>query len=310
LLLVIIGCGIGRLGYSVWQKNEALNEAAYIVIDKGTSSSQVAQQLFEAKIIRSPWLFRITARLCGLDKQLKAGEYEFQSAVSIYDVVQKLAKGEVIYRKLTLPEGLTTAQMLHLIDTHPFLTGTINTPVREGELLPETYTFARGTDKNNLIKRAKEAMSQAVNEAWERRASNLPLRNKNELLILASIIEKETGLEEEREMVASVFVNRLNKKMKLQTDPTVIYALTLGQKDLERPLTRHDLAIDSPYNTYMYAGLPPEPICNPGKASLQAAGNPAQTPYLYFVANGLGGHNFAVSLKEHNKNVRNWKNKP
>jgi UPF0755 protein len=284
-----------------------LDESAYIIIDKGTSSSQVAQQLFEAKIIRSPWLFRLTARFCGLDKQLKAGEYEFQSAVSIYDVIQKLAKGDVIYRKLTLPEGLTTAQMLRIIDTNPFLTGTIDTSVREGELLPETYNFVRGTDKNSLIRRAKEAMTAALNEAWNERSPNTPLRSKNELLILASIIEKETGIAEERQMVASVFINRLNKKMKLQTDPTVIYAITLGQKDFERPLTRHDLAIDSPYNTYVYAGLPPTPICNPGKASLLAAGNPAQTSYLYFVANGLGGHNFATSLTEHNQNVQKWR---
>ena len=174
-------------------------------------------------------------------------------------------------------------------------------------MLPETYSFTRGDTKNSIIKQAKQAMDVAVKEAWANRQDGLPIKNIDQLVILASIIEKETSIENERGLVASVFINRLVKRMRLQTDPTVIYALTHGQKDLGRLLTRKDLLIDNPYNTYKYYGLPPTPICNPGKASLEAAANPEVSNYLYFVANGEGGHNFSSSLKEHNNNVQKWK---
>ena len=246
-------------------------------------------------------------RLNGLDKKLKAGEYLFAPQMSLVEVMEQIASGDIIYRKVTLPEGLTVAQMVEILNKNPYLSGEVeNIPV-EGSLLPETYSFMRGDSRQSVIEQAKKAMDNTLAKVWENRDMSVPLENQQELLILASIVEKETGIPEERGLVASVFVNRLKKGMLLQTDPTVIYALTAGQKDLGRLLTRKDLTIDNPYNTYKYRGLPPGPICNPGRESLLAAANPELTDYIFFVASGNGGHNFARSLKEHNRNVREWK---
>ena len=288
--------------YSVYPVNETV-----VFIEKGSGSYAVAQNLAQKDLIKSPLLFRIAARFFGLDKSLKAGEYVFAGNISVYDIIQKIAAGDVLQHKITLPEGLTTAQIIDIINNEPLLSGNITVMVKEGELLPETYQFTRGDTKDSLILQAKTAMGKALATAWGEKANNLPLRNPKELLILASIIEKETGLPEERGLVASVFVNRLIKGMKLQTDPTVIYALTLGKEDLGRLLTRKDLAYISPYNTYVYYGLPPEPICNPGKESLKAAAQPEISDYLYFVASGNGGHNFSATLNGHNQNVQKWK---
>ncbi len=311
----IVICGLLlAIGLS-WQiKNKiyqagSLQEKAFVVISRGAGTGSAALALDRAGVIDNPLLFKIAARIFGLDKKLKAGEYEFEKNISLYNVLQKLASGDILYRKITLAEGLTSKQMLDVINADDLLSGDITLSVREGELLPETYSFMRGDSKDSIILQAKKAMQTALDDAWDNRQDDLPIKNKAALLTLASIIEKETSLDEERELVASVFVNRLIKGMKLQTDPTVIYALTNGKKDLGRLLTRKDLSFDSPYNTYKYYGLPPAPICNPGKASLQAAANPEASSYLYFVASGNGGHNFSTSLKEHNKNVRNWKKK-
>lgn len=301
------------LGFVLWQTKDRiyqpgpLKDTVYVVISKGSGTASVAKDLAEAGVIKSPYLFKLAARIFGLDKSLKAGEYMFSPMISMHQVIQKISNGDIIYRKITLPEGLTTAQTLEIINAEPLLGGEITEMVREGELLPETYSFVRGDTKNSIIIQAKKAMKTALNTAWETRESSLPIKNPEQLLTLASIIEKETAVDAERGLVSSVFVNRLTKGMKLQTDPTVIYALTQGQKDLGRLLTRKDLSFDSPYNTYKYYGLPPAPICNPGKASLQAAAHPEFSSYLYFVANGEGGHNFATSLQEHNNNVQNWK---
>ena len=282
-------------------------DTVYVLVPRGASSASVAKLLSESGIIDNPWLFKLAARFTGLDKKLKAGEYAFSGNISIDDVIQKMNRGDVFYRKLTIPEGLTTAQILTLIDNEDLLEGTISLSPKEGELLPETYSFMRGDSKDSLITQAQKAMAAALQNAWQTAQDDLPLKTPQELLILASIIEKETGIGDERRLVASVFTNRLIKGMKLQTDPTVIYALTKGKQELNRALTRKDLSIDSPYNTYKYYGLPPAPICNPGRASLEAAANPETSPYLYFVANGTGGHNFATSLKENNTNVLSWK---
>ncbi len=278
-----------------------------VLINRGAGSGSVAETLAQAGVIRHSFLFKLAARLQGLDKHLKAGEYQFASHVSMADVLAQMAKGEVLYRKLTLPEGLTTAQMLEIIQSNELLSGEITLEPKEGSLLPETYSFFRGDGRDSVIIQAQEAMQKALSEAWGKRDETVPVKNPQELLVLASIIEKETGVPEERGLVASVFANRLRKGMRLQTDPTVIYALTEGKKDLGRLLTRKDLEIDSPYNTYKYYGLPPKPICNPGKASLEAAANPEVSSYLYFVADGTGGHRFANSLNEHNQNVSHWK---
>ncbi len=279
---------------------------AHVIINKGNGSSIVASKLKNAGVIDKVWLFKLVARFMGLDKKIKAGEYIFEANTSMYDVLTKLANGDVIYRKLTLAEGLTTTQMLQIIDNEEFLSGEITVEVKDGELLPETYSFMYGDTKDSIILQAKEAMRYALETAWSNRNNKLPIKNIDDLLTLASIIEKETAVDDERKLVASVFVNRLKKGMKLQTDPTVIYALTLGKKDLGRSLKKKDLQVDSPYNTYKYYGLPPSPICNPGRSSLEAAANPEKSSYLYFVADGKGGHNFSKSLKEHNDNVQSW----
>ena len=279
-----------------------------VIIPKGSGSSTVSQYLKDAGVIDKAWLFKLATKVFDREKSLKAGEYAFSGEVSIYDVMNKIASGDILYHRLTLPEGLTTVQFLQLIDTNPFLGGEITLMPKEGELLPETYSFVRGDPKDNIIKQAKEAMERTLEAAWQNRDETLPLKDKRELLILASIIEKETGIDSERTLASSVFVNRLRKGMKLQTDPTVIYALTQGKRELGRSLTRKDLEVENPYNTYKYYGLPPAPICNPGKASIEAAAHPEISSYLYFVASGKGGHNFAVTLDEHNANVQNWKN--
>ena len=298
-----------------WQLKSAvygvgpLTETKSIIVKKGDTSYSVGSDLQKNGIIRNATLFRITSKLYGLDKTLKTGEYEFYPQESLFAIIQKIGNGEVIYRKITLAEGLTAKQMIEIIAKEEMLSGEITLNVKEGEMLPETYSFVRGDPKNNIIEQAKNAMTKAVEEIWNNRAVNTPLKNKHELVKLASIVEKETGLAQERGLVASVFSNRLQKGMKLQTDPTVIYALTLGQKDLGRPLTRKDLAYDSPYNTYLYYGLPPTPICSPGIAALKATANPEVSNYLYFVASGKGGHNFSSSLKQHNDHVANYRKK-
>ena len=296
-----------------WQQLKAmivaegpLQEVVNVVISKGAGTKLVAQELKKAGIIRHELLFRIATRLNGADKALKAGEYQFMPKVSVLQAMEKIARGEVFYRRITIPEGLTSGQIMYLIANYPDLEGEIDLDVKEGELLPETYSFELGASRNSIILQARSAMQKALEEVWASRDSSLPLKDVNELLTLASIIEKETGVPEERPLVASVFLNRLKKGMRLQTDPTVIYAITEGETSFGRSLKRADLKIDSPYNTYLNYGLPPGPICNPGREALMAAARPQQSDYLYFVADGKGGHRFARSLNEHNRNVKAW----
>lgn len=277
-----------------------------MVVPKGASLKTVAEELSCAGVIDKPWLFRIMARINGLAKHLKAGEYQFMPGISLQAAMDKIARGEVFFRRITIPEGLTSGQIMYLIANYPDLEGEIDLDVKEGELLPETYSFELGASRNSIILQARAAMQKALEEVWASRDSSLPLKDVNELLTLASIIEKETGVPEERPLVASVFLNRLKKGMRLQTDPTVIYAITEGETSFGRSLKRADLKIDSPYNTYMNYGLPPGPICNPGREALMAAARPQQSDYLYFVADGKGGHRFARSLNEHNRNVKAW----
>ena len=277
-----------------------------VVVPIGASLKTVAVELSRAGVIDKPWLFRIMARINGLAKHLKAGEYQFMPGISLQAAMDKIARGEVFFRRITIPEGLTSGQIMYLIANYPDLEGEIDLDVKEGELLPETYSFELGASRNSIILQARAAMQKALEEVWASRDSSLPLKDVNELLTLASIIEKETGVPEERPLVASVFLNRLKKGMRLQTDPTVIYAITEGETSFGRSLKRADLKIDSPYNTYLNYGLPPGPICNPGREALMAAARPQQSDYLYFVADGKGGHRFARSLNEHNRNVKAW----
>lgn len=275
-------------------------------IEKGDSLNKIAHNLKENNLIREKWKFILYSKINRLYPQVKAGEYLINDDVSIKSLADLLSSGKVFHRKLTIPEGVTSFEAMRIINENEFLTGDF-VEFSEGEILPETYTFSKGSSRKSIVDKAKEALNNTLEKAWNQKIENLPIKSKRELLILASIIEKETGLPEERAQVASVFINRLKLGMLLQTHPTVIYAVTLGKEELNRPIYKKDLEIDSPYNTYKYAGLPPTPICNPGKDAIWAASHPDNTPYLYFVASGTGGHNFAKSLSEHNKNVRTWR---
>lgn len=276
-----------------------------IVVTKGSTVRMVANDLKNANVINKAWLLELVARVKKIDRRLRAGEYYFPANISVADVLDKLERGDVFYRRITLPEGLTTNQYIYLISSEENLSGDITIDVGEGEMLAETYTFSKGDSRDSIIIQAKLALEKALAKAWENRGETI-LKDKYEALILASIIEKETAIPEERGLVASVFLNRLRIGMRLQTDPTVIYALTEGKTFFVRGLKKKDLKINSPYNTYTNKGLPPTPICNVNINSIEAALNPENTKYLYFVADGRGGHHFAESYSEHQNNISKW----
>lgn len=284
-----------------------ISEDTLFLVNKGDSLNKIAQSLQDKKLVNDKYIFILFSKINRIYPQIKAGEYLFNGEFSVKQIAEKLSSGKVYLRKVTFPEGLTSTEIAKILHKENFLSKDEFAAPAEGSILPETYAYMRGDSPEKIIKQAQKAMQNVLEQAWQERDQNLPLQSKEELLILASIVEKETGIGMERAQVASVFVNRLRLGMLLQTDPTVIYALTNGKEDLNRPLTRKDLSIDSPYNTYKYAGLPPTPICNPGKDAIYAAAHPSETPYLYFVASGNGGHNFAATLSEHNENVRKWR---
>ena len=283
-----------------------MKESKTIVIPRGSSVSEIARLLDQNGLVIHPLLFRAASRLMAKD-QLKAGEYEFHPGQTVLDIADVLHEGKGIIRQFTVPEGLTSYEVTSLLQTATGLTGTITNVPDEGTLLPETYNYSFGDTRASLIERMQRDAQTILNDLWEKRAENLPLKSPREAVILASIVEKETGkLADERGLVASVFINRLRLGMPLQSDPTVIYALTNGSGTLGRKLTRADLVTPSPMNTYVNAGLPPTPITNPGRAALEAVLHPQNSDYIYFVANGTGGHAFAKTLDEHNKNVAKW----
>lgn len=308
LLLLIAGCATIAFfyDYAIHQPMPVDRDILFLV-QKGDSLNKIAKNLKEYGLIKNEYLFIFYSRINKIYPQVKAGEYLFDKNISLVQLSEKLVSGKVYLRKITFPEGLTSREIHELLKNNEFLNKEEFAIPSEGSILPETYTFSRGDSPKKIIKQSQKARDDVLEQIWNGRDENLPLNSKEQLLILASIVEKETGIGAERAEVASVFINRLRLGMLLQTDPTVIYAVTGGKEDLNRPLTRKDLMIDSPYNTYKYAGLPPAPICNPGKDAIFAAAHPANTSYLYFVASGKGGHNFAKSLDEHNDNVRKWR---
>ena len=251
-------------------------------------------------------MFKLAARLEELAPALKAGEYELPPGASIMDIVRLLKEGKALLRFVTIPEGLTTAMIFRRLEAEELLTGEISFEVREGDLLPETYSFQRGDTRDSVLKRMKDAHDDVLAALWEGRHADLPIKTADEAVILASIVEKETGIADERPRVAAVFVNRLRRGMRLQSDPTIIYGLT-GGEPLGRGIRRSELRKETPYNTYIIRGLPPTPIANPGRDALAAVLNPVETNELYFVADGTGGHAFATSLAEHNRNVAKWR---
>lgn len=301
---------LGGLAVHHYLSPGALEEQKLVLIERGMGVSAIAGKLEAENVITMPLLFKAVART---GESLKAGEYEFPAHVSMAEVVKMMQEGDVFDRKITIPEGLTSYQIVKLLNARDDLEGKIETIPPEGSLLPDTYHFVSGETRGEKIAQMQQAMKEAIDELWETRAENLPIKTKTEAIILASIVEKETGVAAERERVAGVFVNRLRKGIALQTDPTVIYALTKGkiqdkgQGPIGRRLLRKDLEVDSPYNTYKNAGLPPGPIANPGYAAIKATLNPEQHDYIYFVADGTGGHVFSKTLAEHNKNAAKWR---
>ncbi len=290
-----------------------LGEDKLILIERGTGVAAIAQKLEDENIISSALLFKIKVKLDGDARPLKAGEYEFPAAVSMADAMEKIRAGEVYDRKVTFPEGVTSWQIVETLKKQEDLTGEIADVPEEGTLLPETYHYIKNEDRNAIIGHMRAAMEKTVAELWPNRAQGLPINSEAEALVLASIVEKETGVADERKKVAGVFINRLKRGMPLQSDPTVIYGITKGEVQSEglgplgRRLLSKDLKTDNPYNTYTNPGLPPGPIANPGAASIEAVLHPETHDYIYFVADGTGGHVFARTLAEHNSNVARWR---
>lgn len=284
-----------------------LAQPATLVIPKGAGLSAISKQLSEAFVIAHPQAFRLGAMRLAKTKSLQAGEYAFAPAMSPRQVMEKLASGEVVIHQFTLVEGRTVRQLLGELQAETALEGEVAAPPAEGSLLPETYHFILGETRAQLISRMKKAMDEALAEAWRMRADDLTLTDPRQLLILASIVERETGIAAERPHVAAVFHNRLKKGIRLQSDPTAIYDLSGGLGVLDRPLLKADLERASPHNTYVIPGLPPGPIANPGRASLMAVARPLVSEDLYFVADGTGGHVFSPTLEGHNRNVANWR---
>ncbi len=288
--------------------NSYHREDKRFLVESGMTLRQVVEKLHEENIIKSPSAFLYIGQLIkGVDPKVRYGEYFFEKNISYYKILHKMIRGNIFFRKVTVAEGLSTHSALAAIDRSAGLIGQLPEKVREGSLLPETYFYSYNDTKAGMVKRMQDAMRKAVDELWEKRDMSIPLKTKEQALVLASIVEKETGIEAERAQVASVFVNRLRKGMKLQSDPTIIYSFTFGDKNLERPIRVSDIQNNSAFNTYHIYGLPPTPICNPGFASIKAVLNPLQTDYLYFVASGRGDHVFSSTIQEHNANVAKYR---
>lgn len=284
-----------------WYGAGPLAEPRNVIVPRGGSDA-VAAVLARAGVIDATLPFLIGTRLTQGEGPLRAGEFAFPASASLRDVLSILRTATPVQRRVTLPEGLTTAQALAILMRAPGLAGE-PPPPPEGSLFPETYPYEWGAQRADIIARARAAMEKVLAEAWEGRAENLPFASVREALVLASIVERETALAGERARIAGVFVNRLRRNMPLQSDPTVIYAVSGGTGVLDRPLSRADLDLDNPFNTYRNRGLPPGPIAAPGLASITAVLHPEANDFLYFVADGSGAHVFARTLDEHNRNV-------
>ena len=305
-LLVVVSIAIGAGLFIGKQRFEApgpLAEDKVVNIPRGLGIRDIADLLQREGVIDRPYVFMGGVIVLKARGELKYGEYQFSKQSSVSDVVDTIIEGKVVQHVFTVPEGLTSEQIVARLLENSALAGQIKEIPREGTLLPETYRFTRGMTREQIIQRMQQAHRRALQEVWEHRMRDLPVKTPEQLVTLASIVEKETGKPDERTRVAAVFVNRLKGKMRLQSDPTIIYGLTGGKGSLGRPILKSEIEQPTPYNTYVVDGLPPGPIANPGRASLEAAANPARTKELYFVADGTGGHVFSDNYAEHQKNV-------
>jgi peptidoglycan lytic transglycosylase G len=305
-VLVVFSIAVGAALFFGKQRFEApgpLAEDKVVNIPRGLGIRDIADLLQREGVIDQPYVFMGGVIVLKARGDLKSGEYQFTKRASLADVVDTIVENKVVQHSFTVPEGLTSEQIVARLLDNDALTGQIKEIPREGTLLPETYKFTRGMTRELILQRMQQSHRRVLQEVWEHRMADLPVKTPEQLVTLASIIEKETGRPDERTRVAAVFVNRLKGKMRLQSDPTIIYGLTGGKGSLGRPILKSEIEQPTPYNTYVIDGLPPGPIANPGRASLEAAANPARTKELYFVADGTGGHVFSDNYAEHQKNV-------
>lgn len=300
ILTLILGLFFGPGPKAVKGKRTEFYVAA------GNGAGKIADDLKKQNLLRSPTAFRILSIVTGSGRKIKSGEYEIPSGASPLKIIKILTLGDVINHKLTIPEGLAVAQVYEKIKNNPMLSGDLPPMPGEGTLSPDTYPLIRGDTRKALLDKMVAAQAKILDELWLQRSADLPIKTKEEALVLASIVEKETGIAEERPQVAAVFVNRLREGMKLQSDPTIIYGITKGFP-LGRKILKDEITKDTPWNTYVINGLPPTPICNPGKDAIKAVLNPPKTKDLFFVADGTGGHVFAETYEEHERNVAKWR---
>ena len=305
-VLIVISVAVGAALFFGKQRFDApgpLADDKVINIPRGLGIRDIADVLQREGVIDQPYIFMGGVIALKARGELKYGEYQFSKHASVADVVDTIIEGKVVQHAFTVPEGLTSEQIVARLLESTALTGQIKEIPREGTLLPETYRFTRGMTRELIIQRMQQAHRRVLQDVWEHRMPDLPVKTPEQLVTLASIVERETGRSDERTRVAAVFVNRLKTKMRLQSDPTIIYGLTGGKGSLGRPIQKNEIEQPTPYNTYVIDGLPPGPIANPGRASLEAAANPARTKEIYFVADGSGGHLFSDNYTEHQKNV-------
>nr|WP_206111500.1 endolytic transglycosylase MltG [Rhizobium laguerreae] len=314
MTMAVVICVVAVIGFyyatSTYRNPGPLQTNTNFIVRNGAGLAEIASNLERNAIISDARIFRyLTATHLSAGESLKAGEYEIKARASMRDIMELLKSGKSILYSVSFPEGLTVRQMFDRMLQDTVLEGDLPAALpTEGSLRPDTYKFSRGTKRSEIIEQMAAAQQKLVDQIWDKRDSSLPLRSKEEFVTLASIVEKETGVPDERAHVASVFLNRLGKGMRLQSDPTIIYGLFGGEgKPADRPIYQSDLKRDTPYNTYVIKGLPPTPIANPGKDALEAVANPWKTQDLYFVADGTGGHVFAATLEEHNANVKRWR---
>jgi UPF0755 protein len=311
LVAMLAAGGVMALLYHQFETPGPLAVSRVVTVPRGEGRIEIATRLEREGAISNRWAFIINYMLRSAlgpkPLELKAGDYEIKKNASMAEIMETLTQGRGVLSKITIPEGLTSLQIVEKLRSEDELVGDITEIPAEGTLLPDTYRYSKGMERRELLERMQGEMQRFLTAAWERRQPSLPVTTPEQAIIFASIVEKETGRADERGRVAAVFMNRLKKGMRLQSDPTVIYGIVGGQGTLGRSITRADLDQKSSHNTYQIGGLPPTPICNPGRSAIEASLNPPTTTDLYFVADGTGGHTFSDTLKEHNAAVNVWR---